>query len=262
MKTPNIQPGELWMLPYGNAGATRQALVLNVFGGGEYVLYLLVHPLKKDKENVRITAVSGEMWVDPRKVSFDHVSKFSGYSKSIPAENLHYIRSISAKAIGVDPNAPSDTEQRLKSALASIDGMKSKIEEYQHQLSVYKELCERGLLALLERLCPEKSENNVEKEVQNDNKKSNEKTLTQLEQNRLKYAKVQKYIAVKCKEVGMSLSTLDRLTGHVTKSGPTGAISHWAKGDSKANWFELERIFPGLKAEAEAWAENQEKTDN
>ena len=87
------------------------------------------------------------------------------------------------------------------------------------------------------------------------------KTLTKVERNRLivqenrnKYGLKQSYIAVKLKSVGMKQVTLDRLVGR-----SDGCVAHWVKGDSKAHWAVLERLFPGIEKEAEEWAKNQEE---
>lgn len=256
-----VNPGEVWTIPYGQAGAVKQVVILNVFGLGEYVIYLMIQPIRKEKSNIQLTSV-GEFYVDARKLSFDHANKLLQFSRSVRDEELFKMRAAAAIALGVDPNAPSDTETRLQSALASVESMRLKITEQQHQLAVYKELCDGGLLALVERLCPSKEPEpprsaSAEEDIAAYARERNARRKTA---NRARYGALQEYIKVKCKSVGMTFSTLDRLIGHETNCGATGAVSHWARGDSEAHWDELERIFPGLKAEAEAWLREKEAT--
>lgn len=252
----NIKPGEIWTFTDASA-QTREALILNVFEDG-YAEYVLLHPFRKGPVRFEVMGMGGVMYCDPRKVSFKHTDTFTGMSRGISAEKLAEMRLKAAEGIGFMDAGGDGLLQQLKSSQASVSSMGEKIKE----LTIYKTLYEQFLKAVADAMqkgVQPPRQADVVKAAEEAPKEAPVKPLTQLERNRLKYLPVQRYIAVKCNEVGMSLSTLDRLTGHVTKAGPTGACSHWSRGDSEANWFQLERIFPGLKAEAEAWAEKQKE---
>lgn len=254
----NIKPGEIWTFTDASA-QTREALILNVFEDG-YAEYVLLHPFRKGPVRFEVMGMGGVMYCDPRKVSFKHTDTFTGMSRGISAEKLAEMRLKAAEGIGFMDAGGDGLLQQLKSSQASVASMGEKIKE----LTIYKTLYEQFLKSVClamqgqskQEIAPEQDSAKTHEPV-----KAEDKPLTQLERNRMKYAQTQSYIAVKCKRVGMSLSTLDRLTGHIKADGKggTGAASHWAKGDSPAHWEELERIFPGLKAEAEAWAEKQKE---
>lgn len=198
------------------------------------------------------------MYCDPRKLSYKHTDTFTGQTRAISPEKLTEIRLLAAKGIGVEPNDPSGLKERLKSALESVESMRKKIGE----LNIYKTIYEQFLKACADAMqgkpvdAPKphtEPEKTPEPEVP--------KPLTKVERNRLivqenqkKYGLKQSYIAVKLKSVGMKQVTLDRLIGR-----SDGCVSHWVRGDSKAHWAVLERIFPGIEKEAEEWAKNQEE---
>lgn len=250
--------GEIWMYPYGNAGDTIPALIVSTFESAKdvYCLYMLAHRIRKDKNNINVTLTSGNAWVDPRKISFAHKDKFTCFEKSVPEDTMTIIRAAAVTALGADIGAQSEVELRLANALSAVESMRIKITELTAQNDAYKSMVDKGLDALCARL----GEPQQKMQVQQETKKSpSELDRERRKANRSKYAATQGYINVKAAEMKMPLSTIDRLLGHTSKNGSaTGAVSHWARGDSPCKWEELERIFPGIRKEAEEWARNNE----
>lgn len=254
----NIKPGEIWTFT-DSSSQSREALILSVHDDG-YAEYVLLHPFRKGPVRFEVMGMGGVMYCDPRKVTFKHTDSFTGLSRGVSVDKLAEMRLKAAEGIGFMDAGGDGLLQQLKSSQASVASMGEKIKE----LTIYKTLYEQFLKSVCLAMQGQAKQDTTPahgagKAAEEAPKGAPPRPLTQLERNRMKYLPVQRYIAVKCNEVGMSLATLDRLTGHVTKAGPTGVVSHWAKGDSEANWFQLERIFPGLKAEAEAWAEKQKE---
>lgn len=258
MKTQknNPMPGEIWTFT-DNSMQSREALILAVYEDG-YAEYCLLHAFKKGQFNVEVASRSGIMYCDPRKISYKHTDTFTGQTRAVSSEKLEEIRLLAMKGIGVDPNDPSGLEDRLKNALASVDTMRKKIEE----LRIYKVIYEQFLKACADAMQGKpvetvKKTDSVKEEVAAPPEEP--KPMTRAEKHRIavaanreKYGPKQSYISEKLKSVRMTKTTLDRLIG---KSD--GCVSHWVRGDAKANWEDLERIFPGIEKEAETWANKQ-----
>lgn len=250
------KPGEIWTFT-DNSTNTREALILSVFEDG-YAEYILLHAFRKGTENVEVAGRGMVMYCDPRKLSYKHTDTFTGQTRAISPEKLTEIRLLAAKGIGVEPNDPSGLKERLKSALESVESMRKKIGE----LNIYKTIYEQFLKACADAMQGKPAEEPTKSaEPEKTPEPEAPKTLTKIEQNRLKvqenrkkYGPKQSYIGVKLKTIGMPQVALDRLIGR-----SDGCVAHWVRGDSKAHWISIERIIPGIEKEAEEWAKNQEE---
>lgn len=69
------------------------------------------------------------------------------------------------------------------------------------------------------------------------------------------YAK-QAYIQVKCKKIGITMNALARLCDR-----SPSCMSDWVNCKSPAKWHLLERVWPGLEAEADKWFEKEGKSN-
>jgi len=255
MNNKVLNPGEIWSFK-DTAGKMKEALVVGVFDG-EYVNYVLCHPYKKADSNLKVIGKSGVSWIDPRKLIYTHASQFMTMNKVVPDNEMMIIRAAVLNHFGDDVEELAELEGTVRTLQQSLEAMRGTLKEKDVEIRTYKTLCENGLTALCDKLGAGETTTTTTEPVK---PTKSEIEAERRKENKKKYAAVQGYIAVKCKAVGMTLSTLDKLTGHVNAQGvSTGAISHWARGDSPANWAELERIFPGIQAEAVEWAKNQAK---
>ena len=244
------RPGELWIYE-DSSKIEREVLVLRATADG-YVSYLVCHPNKKGACNVDFMGRTGTVYVDPRKIVFTHTANLEEKIRAIPDSKMDKVRSIIRQHLLLPAaEETDDLKARLSAAERSVIGMSERIKELTAQRDAYKDTVDRLIDKLPGQTAPEPEV--PEPEVP--------KPLTKVERNRLivqenqkKYGLKQSYIAVKLKSVGMKQVTLDRLIGR-----SDGCVSHWVRGDSKAHWAVLERIFPGIEKEAEEWAKNQEE---
>lgn len=250
------KPGEIWTFTDASM-QTREALIINTFEDG-YALSVLLHPFRKGPVRYEVPGMGGIMYADPRKINIRHTDAFTGFSRGVTPEALAEFRTRAAEGIGFLSTEGDGLTQQLKASQASVASMADKIKE----LTIYKTIYEQFLKACADAMQPRPAE---EPKPHTEPEKTPEpevpKPLTKVERNRLivqenqkKYGLKQSYIAVKLKSVGMKQVTLDRLIGR-----SDGCVSHWVRGDSKAHWAVLERIFPGIEQEAEEWAKNQEE---
>lgn len=255
------KPGEIWTFTDASM-QTREALIINTFEDG-YALSVLLHPFRKGPVRYEVPGMGGIMYADPRKINIRHTDAFTGFSRGVTPEALAEFRTRAAEGIGFLSTEGDGLTQQLKASQASVASMADKIKE----LTIYKTIYEQFLKACADAMQSKPAE---EPKPHTEPEKTPEpevpepevpKPLTKVERNRLivqenqkKYGLKQSYIAVKLKSVGMKQVTLDRLIGR-----SDGCVSHWVRGDSKAHWAVLERIFPGIEKEAEEWAKNQEE---
>lgn len=235
---------------------TREALIINTFEDG-YALSVLLHPFRKGPVRYEVPGMGGIMYADPRKINIRHTDAFTGFSRGVTPEALAEFRTRAAEGIGFLSTEGDGLTQQLKASQASVASMSEKIKE----LTIYKTIYEQFLKACADAMQRKPAEELKAVEPEKTPQPEAPKTLTKVERNRLivqenqnKYGLKQSYIAVKLKSVGMKQVTLDRLIGR-----SDGCVAHWVRGDSKAHWISIERIFPGIEKEAEEWAKNQEE---
>ena len=249
------KPGEIWTFTDASM-QTREALIINTFEDG-YALSVLLHPVRKGPVRYEVPGMGGIMYADPRKINIRHTDAFTGFSRGVTPEALAEFRTRAAEGIGFLSTEGDGLTQQLKASQASVSSMSEKIKE----LTIYKTIYEQFLKACADAMLSKPAEELKAVEPEKTPQPEAPKTLTKVERNRLivqenrkKYGPKQSYIGVKLKTTGISLSACDRLIGR-----SNGCVGHWVRGDSKAHWAVLERIFPGIEKEAEEWAKEQEE---
>lgn len=245
--------GELWTMT-DSTKTEREVLVLRSTADG-YVTYLLAHGGQKGACNVDFMGRTGTVYVDPRKIVFTHTANLEDKIRTIPDSKMDKIRSIIRQHLLLPAaEETDDLKARLASAERSVIGMGERIKELTAQRDAYKDAMDRLIDKLPGHRLPQpEPEKAPEAETQTPLSKVERNRLI-VQENRKKYGLRQSYIGVKLKSVGMNQVTLDRLIGR-----SDGCVAHWIRGDSKAHWASIERIFPGIEKEAEEWAKEQEE---
>ena len=233
---------EIWVLEDGS-GVKRDCLVLNSTPDG-YTIGWLLHTYNKGTENLLVKTVRGERYIDPRKLTYWHTATFQTLVAQLKSNDYIKIKTKASQLLGMGVQS-KELEERTALAEANIASMGKKILELTIERDAYKSICEKAVSAAAQPPAPEPDapKEAVDRKALREAKK---------QANIERYARKQSYIAVKLKSLHMTQTTLGLMIGI---SGNT--ISGWIKGVAPAKWHLLERVFPGIEQEAEAWLKKE-----
>lgn len=235
------QPGEIWSF-FDNRSIKRERLIMTQTPDG-YVIGWMCHSWFKHQDNIllKIEQKVGtkDMYIDPRKITYWHTPNMVAKMSTIDTATLNKV-----KKACVDLLFP------FMPVLEQDDELSKKVMELTIERDVYRDIVKN----LMGGEAHDETETRPPQKVE-EKTKSKARTKAQIaEDNKKKYLPKQAYIGVKLKAMKMSQTTLALMVG-VTNT----TISAWNAGIQPARWSKLDRVFPGIEAEANEWVKEQVK---